>query len=264
MPGQHTNFDEFASALAHEALSEAADNFFGRRVALERDEERIRQMAVELHRLAEQALDEAALLARVLLETSEGVAFFKHMGVDISEEEAAAFFCALRERPLKKRPEIPKAMTRGGRFKKFFYEAYGQARHAFRDYLRGRLVQEHSRAPKRVSLHYEQLKEWCDAHNGLVKETNNNHSPSCVISFCKQMTGDSLDKERLMGGGGEGMACNLDASLALRPIEFDSLDLPLLPALPSRTKHRAKVLAFASALYDRRRQEADALLEQYK
>lgn len=258
MSSSPNSFDEFASALASEALTEAAENFFGRRVALEKEEERIRQQAVELHKLAEEALDEAAVLAVVLLDPAEGVALFEALGVEMAPEEVHAFFCSLSCRPLKQSIKVPKAMTKGGRFHKLFYEAYGQARHAFRNYLRGRLVQEHSRAPKRMSLHYDQLKDWCSDYNCRIKETNEGQSASCTLNFCKQFTGDT-GKEALIGGG-ERLERTMDESMALSPLEFDTLGLPLLPALPSRTKHRAKVQAFAKALYARRKAEADALL----
>lgn len=261
--GPTGSFDEFANSLASEALSEAAENFFGRRVALEQEAERIRQKAVELHRQAEQALDAAALLARLLLDEQEALAFFRAVGAEMDPAAVSALYCSLRGRPARLRQSRPRALTRAGRYASLLLAAYAQARQAFEEYRLGRVVQEgSSRAPKRMSLHYEQVKEWCDEHNCRIRDANAAQAPSCVIGFCKQLIGDG-DRERIMGGGAHA-GCSIDDSMALHPLEFESLNLQTLPVLPSSTSRatlHADIRAFAQALYARRKAEVDTALE---
>ncbi|GAB7080825.1 hypothetical protein [Megalodesulfovibrio paquesii] len=257
-PRSSSSFEEFANSLASEALSEAAENFFGRRVELERQEELLRRKAEELQRLAEQALDAAALLGALLLDEQEAVAFFRLVGLELDEAALSELFCTLRGRPLRLRSAFPRALTKASRYAKLLEAAYTQARQAFEEYRHGRVTQDTARGPKRMTLHYKQLEDWCDEHNCRVRDANASQAPSCVIGFCKQLVGDG-ERERILGGGAHG-GCSIDDSMAIKPIDFASLQLPALPSLPDTPGLSAKIRDFGQALHSRRGEELAAVL----
>lgn len=251
------SLDDFATSLAHEALSEAAENFFGQRVELDRERERLESKAAELSRLAQQALDRAALLCRLLLDDQGLRDFFRALGLP---ESAAALFQDHACRPARLQASPPRAITRSGRYRKLLLAAYDQAQRALHEYRRGRLVQEHARAPKRLSLHYDQLRDWCGEFNDKVKATNNSQSASCTINFCRCLASDGMSKEATLGGGVDNFACSLDDSMRLPSLDFASLNLPDLPELPPLDAAAPALEAFASRQHARRGPEIDALL----
>ncbi len=244
-----TMLEEFSDGLAQEALAEAADNFFGARVRIDREEELLREQAAALNRKVEHVLDAIALLHALLLDKPTILSFHETMGLDpYAAEELCRFAC---ERKPVLSVEKPFGLTGSARYAKLLNAAYERAHDELDAYVNGRHVKDEE-GRQRLTVNYTSVMKHCEELNKAIREVNKNHAPSCVMSFCKCLDPDTMQKERITGAVDGSASCNIDDSLMLLPVDCTTLRLTPLPELPAPTDVSGKITRFAKKLYAER------------
>ncbi|MFW5735525.1 MAG: hypothetical protein ACOCWR_10740 [Oceanidesulfovibrio sp.] len=244
-----TLLEEFSDGLAQEALAEAADNFFGARVRMDREEELLREQAAALNRTVERVLDSVALLHALLLDKATILCFYEAVGLDpFAGEELCRRSCG---RTPVLSLDNPFGLTAASRYAKLVKAAYERAHDELDAYVNGCYVKDEA-GRQRLTVNYVSVMEHCEKLNEAIHEVNKNHAPSCVMNFCKCLDPDAMQKERITGAVDGNSACNIDDQLALHPVDCSSLKLTPLPELPAPKNVSANITRFAKQLYAER------------
>lgn len=248
--------------LAEETLVEMAETFFGSRVEIERLQTRVHELASELGGRLSRVRRAAALLGRLLLDPASAERFYAQLNVP------AEPFLKLAEQGRDEEPRAyksPWGLLPKGRWVKSVLGAYGILREEVDVYLHGRYEQD-PKDPrrKRLSVNYRAVSELADAVNRSIAQSNEGDRPSDVMRYMRSLDPMEQEKERLTGATLEGYDQRIDESMALKPMDIDSLGLVKLPELPHSTAARERLGPFLASLYTERKAEIRALMGQLK
>lgn len=247
--------------LAQEALAEAADNFFGRRKALDDEKDLFEANLADLVRLRSTVLDRAATLHRLLL-SGNAPAFYAALGAEpgpLLEGAAAAT-------PLEGKARewvMPKAWawTGEGEYEKLTITAYAAVQDRLDEFLHGRVYVDSKTGRKRISVSLDALAAWCARINARVDKLNSSMPASTTLSFAKGLNPARMEQERLMDAPVEGLAAGLDRDLALLGVDCARVADLALPELPRPEAVRQAIVRFCHGIYARQRDAVHAIVE---
>ncbi len=256
-----TPYDDLSNGLAQEAMREAADVFFGARVRLDREEELLRERAAALRSRAEKALDAAVLLHALLLDEGAIRAFYERLGMDAYAVDELLRLTRARSRACCLENVL--GLTAKSRFAKRLLGAYERLHGELDAYVNGVYVTDEA-GRKMLTPNYADVLGHCEALNDAIRKVNRDHAPSCVLSFCKRLDTDTVEKECVTGAVEGVEACSVDENLALTLVDCASLDLTPLPETPPPAEVKHHVLDFAKRLYEARAKAVEARLAELR
>ena len=96
--------------------------------------------------------------------------------------------------------------------------------------------------------------------NQQVVAVNSLMSPSTALQYVKQFNPSQLERERITGGGCQGLAGDLDGCLAFQPVRLKAMGLPVFPLLPPLEQVRRHVCQTAEAAFAAHPEAAGRLL----
>ena len=276
--------ENFSEGLVRETLSEAAQTFFGTRRDLEHEIELFHEATRRLAGVERAMLRRAAALHHLLLEGEAEPAFYAAIGVpaghlpdlagpdeggpdegEADEGEADAGEPDGGEpgriEPDKSGLARPFALTGAGRYGKLLLAAYAALHQAADEYVHGRhYTDPRGSGRKLLTIHFLQLRDWCERLNQRIAEVNAANPPSATLRFVQGLDPSSLDKARVTGGSTFGPCCRLDQDLAFPRVECVTMRFAAAPDLPPPAAARKAVLAFAADLYRAHRERLERLL----
>jgi len=249
--------------LTQEALLEAADNFFGRRKALDDEKDLFEAKLKDLDRMRRSVLERAATLHR-LLPPGNAADFYTALGVDpgpLLAESAAV-------RPLEGKARewvMPKtwAWTGEGAYEKLAITAYAAVQDRLDEFLHGRVFVDSKTGRKGISICYEELSAWCGRLNARIAGLNRSMPASATLGFAKGLSPHQLDQERLVDAPVDGLAQGLDQDLALAAVDCGRLEVLALPDLPRPADVRQALADFLGRVYSLHRDELRAVVEEW-
>lgn len=250
-----SGFDELASMLSQEVLTEMAENFFGARSRLDALQDGFQNLVRQFRQVQAQTQARFSVLHFLLLRGAEAENFYRALGADPG---LASFAPAQLVLP-GSGPAF--GLTRKGRFAKTVQAAYAAAASEAHDYMHGRsYVDARDRGRRKLSIHYTQLRELCDQINAAVHKVNENLTPSGVMQYVKTFNPESASRENIVGASDNGYAESLDKSMRFQPVDFAGLGLRELPELPPAEEVEAPIREFCGRLAGERPAEVDELL----
>lgn len=251
-----SRMESFADSLAQETLVDMAENFFGARKDLDKEIENFRAQAEKLKAVGEAALGKANVLHALLLDEETAHDFYFELGIG-----PGRLFAWVDPAGPKPAFQPPRALTSRGRYVKAVLKAYAEMQEAFDVYLHGRYYLD-SRQPgrKRLSVHYNLLRDLAGHINRRIRKVNEGQAPSCVLGFAKSLNVGGLAKERITGATLIGDLRALDHDLAFTPVSCVDLGLKELPELPLPRGVKDVVVGYAGKVHHEHRAQADAAL----
>jgi len=246
--------EKFSEGLVLETLTEAAQTFFGARRDLEHEIEVYQEAVRRLSGVERIMLRKAGALHYLLLEGEAVRGFYTAIGAPPSHLPDMA-------EPDKSGLRKSWAVTGAGRYGKLLFRAYEALFQAADEYANGRYYTDpRGSGRKLLTIHFLQMRDWCQRLNRRIAEINANNLPSATLSFVQGLDPSSLDKARVTGGSTFGPYCSLDKDLAFPPIECVAMTYVAAPELPPPATAKKAVLAFAAGLYAAHRARLDRLL----
>jgi hypothetical protein len=247
--------------LALETLAEAADNFFGRRKALDDEKDLFEAKLADLARLRQTALDRAATLH---LLPGNAPAFYAALGVD----PGPLLEGAAKAEPLGGKARewvMPKswAWTGEGEYEKLVITVYAAVQDRVDEYRSGRVFMDSKTGKKGISVCHEAMAGWCSRLNARIAGLNLSMPASATLGFAKGLSPQQMEQERLMDSPVEGLAQSLDQDLAVPGVDCGRLGAMALPALPRPDSVRQAVAGFCARLYARNQEELRRILESW-
>ncbi|MEW5774287.1 MAG: hypothetical protein AB1916_12275 [Thermodesulfobacteriota bacterium] len=249
--------------MTHEALAEAADNFFGRRKALDDEKDLLEAKLAELLRLRQTVLDRAATLHSLLL-PDNAPDFYAALGVDpgpLLAESASA-------RPLEGKARewvMPKswAWTQEGEYEKLVITAYAAVQDRLDEFLHGRVFVDSKTGKKGISVCHEALAGWCARLNARIEGLNRSMPASATLGFAKGLSPHLMEQERLVDAPVEGLAQGLDRDLAVAAVDCGRVEALALPELPKAEAVREALVDWCSRHYAGNRDQLRPILDSW-
>lgn len=245
-------------ALAEETLAEMAETFFGARVEIERLLDKLPLLAAELKERQGPLRRNAALLANLLLDRAALERFFACL--DLSAE----LFWELVGQDQSEWRQVytePFAWTLKGRWMKSVHETYAALQYETDVYLNGRYERDPADPRrKRLSVHHGMIRKLADSVNRSIQRANEGERPSDVLRYMRSLDPMEQAKERATGATLENFDQRLDETMAMKPLDFDSLGLISLPELPACKVARGRTERFLNRLYAERGVEIRTLM----
>ena len=250
------DFDQFAESLATEALSEAADNYFGSRKRLELRLEHVAQLTERLREKEEAVVHKGCFLNYLLRRGWAVEGFYRAIGVD---PERFSFFS--RCETSWSFDKAPFAYTARGKYIKFVLEAYRVFQEASNEFMNGavRPDREDPRR-KRVTLHYTQVLELAERTHKRVMDMNSSSGPVCALQYMKSLDPNEQNREKVTGATLSGYACSLDEGMAFTPPNLESLRAMAMPDLPGVDTVTREITAFCKQIHAKYKDEINALM----
>lgn len=223
------DFDQFAEALRREALSDAAQSFFGPRVEIDREVELYEQAAAEVRRTGEAAARRAALLVESCLGPTFAAPLFESVSPGLS-----SWLTATKEVRPDYNFELPWALTVRGQYVRLLQRVYGLFVESVDVYREGREYRDarYSNMPRRTPS-LSLLHQWGEDLNRRIRELNESKQASHLAQFTRNMDQCRLEQERVASSAVAGVYCALDDGLSLACVPCPPAGLPDLPTPPS-------------------------------
>ncbi|HDI59548.1 MAG TPA: hypothetical protein ENF48_04185 [Desulfobacteraceae bacterium] len=242
--------------LADEFLVEVAGSFFGARCKLDAMIEAFEGAVARLRREAGRVAAAAAALGTVLIDAAAVEALFQRLGVDPRP------FTATAGKAPRPRIRVPFLWGRRRRYRAVVAEAYRDLAAAVARYRDGEPEASVSGDDGDHPVYYRLVEEMARLINDRIEAVNRNCVPSEMLQYVKQFDPAKIEREGITGGGGGN--CGLDERLCYKPLDFDSLDLPSFPILPSAEQARETLRQSADAVYRAHPEAVARLLEGLK
>ena len=251
-----SNIKDFADQLQQDVVSDMAESYFGARKDLEDMINAFGVMVGEFRSMADRLSVAAATLHALLLDPETARDFYIALDVLPScipfPEEAP---------PVLDLGPIPFALTLKGRYAKCVIRAYDQLQKVSDEYLNGRYFNDPELpGRKRLTIHYLRLRALSEHINEEVRKVNEDISATGMLRYVKGMDPDKTEREQLMGNvclaeGGE-----LDKDMCFSPLDFDSLELPVIQDLPPLREVRDAIREFCYMLSSTRRDDVERIV----
>jgi hypothetical protein len=261
--------------LADEFLADVASSFFDARRKLDAMIEVFGAAVSRLRRQAGRVAAAAAVLRSVLVDPAAAEALYRRLGVDPAPFAVAAGPGRLDEirgpslwgRRRRYRAVVaeirgPSLWGRRRRYRAVVAEAYRHLAAAVSRYQDGPPETAEAGGDGAPPVYYRLVAEMARLINDQIETVNRNRAPSEIIQYVKQFDPAKIEREDITGGGGGN--CGLDDRLRYKPLDFDGLDLPLFPALPSPDQAREALRQTADAVYRSYPEAVARLLEDLK
>ena len=252
-----SNIEDFANQLHQDVVSDIAESYFGARKNLEDMINAFEVMAEELRSIAGNLSKAAATLHKLLLDSTTTCDFYTYLNI---EPCCIPFSCEAAS-TLDLGP-VPFAFTCRGRYTKSVIRAYDHFQKASDEYLNGRYFDDPDRpGRKRLTVHYLRLKALSEYINGEVVRVNEQISATGMLRYVKEMDPDKMEREKIMGdvclleGGG------LDKDMCFTPLDFDSLELPVVQDMPSVREAQDAIRMFCKKLYSTNKHEVERIVD---
>jgi len=252
MPGGGDFYDD----LHNEILSLAAENFFSSRKRLEERRERFAGLAETVRAAGVRALGCWRTLLLLLADGGEALHVLGQAGMD------AALLAEEAGRQAPARMEFPFALTGAGRYRKGVRQAYLAARQATLEYLEGTYVSDPRNPARRmVTPNYRGLRDLAEKINKEATMLNSGGmSPSNMLAYVKSLDPAAVDRESHAGGfTGEDMG-KIDRDMAVKPVDFEALGLPVLAEPAPLEAMESTLRAAGKLVFRERRAEALAVM----
>lgn len=247
---------DFSDEFYNETMAEMAGTFFSRRKELESRLENFTRITAEVREVASKALRRWRTFFTLLVDERAALDFCRESGVDARHIPPLAAsgggLWSFR---------LPFAFTEAGRYRKSVRHAYQAMRQATLDYADGCYGSDPKNPRKKILLpNYCALKNLAEKINHEIKEVNNGQTPSTVLAYAKSLDPGEGEREDIMGGLAGEDVVKLDREMAFTPIDFNSLDLPELPAPPALEEVRDRLDALSDTMFaDHREQVRQAM-----
>jgi hypothetical protein len=242
--------------LADEFLTDVATSFFDARCKLDAMIEAFEAAVSRLRRKAEEVAGAALVLKTLLLDEAAFRALFQRLGVDPKP------FIAAPDKGRSRWVRLPFLWGRRRRYRAVVAEAYRHLAAAVERYQDGEPQASPPAADGAHPVYYRLVEEMARLINQRIEAVNRNCVPSEMLSYVKQFDPAKIEREVITGGGGGN--CGLDDRLCYRPLDFDALNLPVFPRLPSLDQARDVVRQAADAVYRAHPEAVARLLEALK
>jgi hypothetical protein len=242
--------------LADEFLADVASSFFDARRKVDAMIEVFEAAVSRLRRQAGRVAAAAAVLRSVLVDPAAAEALYRRLGVDPAPFAVAAGPGRLDE------IRVPSLWGRRRRYRAVVAEAYRHLAAAVSRYQDGSPETAEAGGDGAPPVYYRLVAEMARLINDQIETVNRNRAPSEIIQYVKQFDPAKIEREDITGGGGGN--CGLDDRLCYKPLDFDGLDLPLFPVLPSPDQAREALRQTADAVYRTHPEAVARLLEDLK
>ena len=254
--------DDLTDLFAEEVLGEMAESFFGSRVEIDHKMELFDQYREELKKKGEMVFSHAGFLNFLLLDKKSAADFYAALNVEPGELAEKERF---PDHILPEKMPWALTLTAKGEYVKLVQFAYKALRDMCADYMRGRLLASTAAdLEEEVPVTYEMIKCMGEMINEKIKKVNE-RSTICTLQYTRQFNPENIEKEKFTGGGFAEHGCdNLDKNLKFKPIDFDSLGIPVFPDLPAPDSVKEKVSQFAKKLYSRNSSKAKKAVAEIK
>jgi hypothetical protein len=242
--------------LVDDILSDVADSFFTARRSLEAQIDLFHESVKELHGMAADIHQRAALLNLLLVEDRQAKAFYRMLGL-----EAETFLAAADVDPRSILPDMPSGFGFNNRYTKLVFDVYSRLKEGCDIYMNGQAdASKTYTAPEGEKIYYRLIVKMHQLLNDEIIRINETISPSCTLQFAKAFKPDVLAKEKVTGGGMTS-AMYLDDKLCYRPIDLSALGLMEFPLFPKIDDVKAPVKRFCKDLCRRYPKELKHIVE---
>lgn len=247
-----SDLKDFADKLQQEVVTDMAESYFGDRKNLE-DMQKAFSVMVEEFRSSGPALAQAAArLHRLLLDRQTARDFYISLDIlpsciPFSDEVPRPFF-----------DKLPFAFTGLGRYEKCVFRAYSVFQKVADEYVNGRYFNDPDNpGRKRLTLHYLRLKALAEYINEEVVRVNENMTPSGALRYVKRMDIGQAEREDMIGAACLLDGCELDEDLKFKPVDFESLQLPVVQELPRLSDVKFAISTFCKTIYPSRKEDIE-------
>jgi len=252
-----SRISEMADDLAAEVLTEAASSFFGQRKSLDQELEFFGQRVQELQVVGQKAQQEQACLHGLMLDEEHVREFYAALRIPVPD--------CLELAPLSETARIcprPRGWTMSTQFYKLLTTGYVRCRKATNRYMHGEYQTDPRNSRKKLALMgYGQLVDWAQRLNSKVHKLNVEQAPSDVLSFVKSLDVQGCAREEVAGA-----SCEVDrnSGLLFKPVDLQSLRLPVFPDYPPLAKAQPAIKGFAKRVRAQKTTELNAMLDALK
>ena len=248
--------DDFVDDLAEDILIQAASTFFTGRVLIDKEIEEFLRQAAKLTVLMKRTLGVAGILHELVLEP---ISFYKTLGI---EPKALMANVISAKQAVKLQP--PFRLTCKGKYIALVIMIYEKLAAYADKYNNGKKYSDPKTKEIMKTVHYQQLLEWHEELNSLIKDQNKN-LPSYSLRLSKSLNSSLCEKERVMSVCESTDSANsIDKKLALKELDFTLTGLVEIPVLPRVTKVKRKLNSFLKQTFIHNKDKVCPLLnDQY-
>lgn len=251
-----SNIKDFADQLQHEVVSDMAEAYFGARKDLEDMIVAFDRLVDDFRPMINRMSRAAANLHFLLLDTKTARDFY--ISLDILPS-CIPFSHSASADGL---DTVPFAFTKKGKYTQCVLEAYKRFQAVSDEYNNGRYFSDpDTSGRKRLTVHYLRLRALAEHINEEIDKVNENMSTTEILRHVKGMEPEALDKERILGDVCLMEGCELDKTLCFTPLDFDSLELPVVQDLPPLREVKDAIKEFCAQLYDTHTHDVVRVLE---
>lgn len=253
-------YDSFADALYEEVMGEMAGTFFGTRTRLEKYTQVLLDMADKLRKQIAEVIRQGRILHYLLPEFR---ALYDLLGLD-GERLAVLFHPEADMHPVFS-GSAPLALTGAGRYYKVIVRAYEHLFLGVDGYMHGTHSDHPDKSGRKVlSLHYWQVRQFCDNLNMRIRDINQFQSPSEALQVIRTMQPDEMERQRIVGASVNGYAQHLDQEMTLAEVDFASLNLPEFPEFPHPDEIKTELAEVSRQCYAGHRDILQQRMEQIR
>ena len=233
--------DDFVNDLKEDILIQAASTFFTGRVLIDKEIEEFFRQAAKLTGLMKRTLGIAGILHELVLHP---ISFYETLGI---EPKALMDSVISPKQAVKLQP--PFRLTFKGKYISLVTMIYKKLSDYADKYNNGEKYRDPITKEIMKTFHYQQLLEWHEELNDLIKDQNKN-LPSYSLRLSKSLNSSFCEKERVMSVCDSTDSANsIDKKLSLKELDFTLTGLVEIPVLPRVTKIKREMNRFLKQTY---------------
>lgn len=245
-----SHIKDFADQLQHDVVSDMAEAYFGARKNLEDMITAFDMMVKEFRPMVGKLSVAASTLHFLLLDTKTARDFY--ISLDIMPS-CIPFSHSTSASGL---DSVPFAFTRKGKYTQCVAEAYRRFQSVSDEYLNGKYFNDPDMpGRKRLTVHYLRLRALAEHINAEIHKVNEEMSTTGILRQIKGMDPEQAQRERIMGDVCLMEGCELDKTMCFTPLNFDSLELPVVQDLPRLQEVKDAIKDFCGQLYSTNRHD---------
>lgn len=234
--------DYLGEELLYNLLKESADNFFGRRVRVEKDIEFLKEKIEELKKRKNRIENLKKILAWLLVTPDNWKKFWELLKVDISYPENLDFnnfnSCKI-------------SIFFWWRYKNIFLRYYNILHKEIEYYLYGEEIYDSKNKMKKITFNYNLLFKLIEEINRKIKDINTFYTPTKFLQFSKKMT-MNVDNSDITGSM---FVYNIDDNFKIKSLELEKMGIPAYQEIPFGKNTEKKIFNFLKKIYKRNKKE---------